>query len=239
MPGADGSFARAIFKFDGRDRPGRWARLLLAVSVTIGGLLTQTAIAQTLPPCQPPNPGEYLLMVIHQTPDTPTQLQQILPRGVTNTVCDYLGVTVTRSSGFATSELANSWAQYLTQIGGFRAFVARAPQSTPAPTPLPMGNSAPTTPAPQPNVYNPQPLGAGYAVLVNYFNRPEVAADVHQLSQSHVGLVAYEQRPYLLVTYTRDAIAATQWLQALSDRGFSAMMVDGRQAMLLSTDVRW
>ena len=50
-------------------------------------------------------------------------------------VCDYLEDTVVRAGGFTNLENANAWAQYMTEVEGFQAFVAR-----------PAANSEPTTP---------------------------------------------------------------------------------------------
>lgn len=108
-----------------------------------------------------------------------------------------------------------------------------AAANPPAPTPAP----APTTGAQPIPAFNPQPLGAGYAVVVNYFNRPEVALDVQQITRQAVGLVAFEQRPYLLAAYTPDPAAASAVLKSLSDRGFVASIVDSRRAILLTPSV--
>jgi hypothetical protein len=74
-------------------------------------------------------------------------------------------------------------------------------------------------------------------VLVNYFSRPEVAADVHQVTTREVGLVAYEQQPYLLAAYTPDAASADAIFRNLSDRGFVAFIVDSRRTILLTPAV--
>lgn len=268
--------------------------LLLAIASSL-----QQAIAQAQPPCQPPSAGEYLLMVVHQAADTQATLQETLPRNATTTVCDYLGSTVTRVGGFTDLAVANSWAQYLSDLGGLQAFVTRpasdappaailpsvpsAPSSStataePFPTPSADGSAAadlvqpfptptqvspvasatpsplavsPVTPMPSsssssvtPNsvaianpAYSPRLLGAGYAVLVNYGHRPEVAAEVRQVVTGQVGVVAYEQRPYLLASYSSDLATAAAVLQQLSDRNFSVILVDGRRAILLTPTV--
>jgi hypothetical protein len=128
------------------------------------------------------------------------------------------------------------------------------PSSFPSPTQLPSptpeaaqptpGSSfpSPTSTSPQTAVapavgYNPQPLGEGYAVLVNYFNRPEVAADVQQVTAQSVGLVAYEQNPFLLAAHTPDSATANAVLQTLTQRGFTAIVVDSRRTVLLTPAV--
>jgi hypothetical protein len=75
-------------------------------------------------------------------------------------------------------------------------------------------------------------------VLVNYFNRPELAASVRQITTHNVGLVAFEQQPYLLAGHTTDAAAASTLLRTLSERGLTAAIVDGRRAVLLTPVVK-
>lgn len=117
---------------------------------------------------------------------------------------------------------------------------APAPSAAPS-TPAPASSPAPTaaaSPAPSANpAFAPKPLGSGYAVLVNYANRPEVAADVRQVTSQPVGLVSYNQRPFLLAAYTADPAVATAVLQALNDRGFNAIIIDSRSAILLTPAV--
>ncbi len=181
--------------------------------------------AQRLPTCQPPSAGEYLLMVVNPDQSTLRQLQQVVPRNASTTTCDYLGIVVTRIGGFTTSQSASTWAQYITNTMGLRSFVARA------------GGASTLTPT-QPNPDNSQSLGAGFAVLVNYFNRPDIAAEVQQISGNPVRLVAYEQRTYLLASNTTDLTIASTLLKTLSDRGFSVMIVDSRRVLLVPSTVR-
>jgi hypothetical protein len=255
--------------------------------------LPQKAIAQSLSNCQPPRTGEYLLLVLNESEETLTQLQETLPPNASISVCNYLGREVSRVSGFDDPEVASSWAQYLTDIGGLQAFVAHPPDQTsssatdptvtaPSPPALPvsthaaaainpaLADSVPThssaanltSTSPAPTVtappldsvptapaslaaapsnpitaYNPQPLNAGYAVLVDYANHPEVAVEVKQLLSRDIGLVSYNQRPYLLALYTADPSVASAVLRTLSDRNFSALVVDSRRAVLLTPTV--
>lgn len=271
-----------------------------------GGMAGREAAAQPLAACEPPRGNEYLLLVLNQKQDTSDQLRQLLPSNAEITPCNYLNENVVRVSGFATADIANAWAQYVADMAGLQAFVARpagaattadAPTgsgttgsgttgsgttgstapgtssgfptptqipasggtSPPGPTPTgpglaqgttpggttsfptptqPAPTAAPaTTPTPASLPATPQPLGTGYAVLVRYFNHPEVAADVHQVTSQPVGLVAYEQFPFLLAAYTTDANAATAILKTLNDRGFTAFIVDSRRAILLTPAV--
>ncbi|MCY7324500.1 MAG: hypothetical protein LH660_22560 [Phormidesmis sp. CAN_BIN36] len=202
----------------------------IALQVPVG------AIAQTSSQCQPPNSGEYLLLVVSKTSDVQDKLRKVLPTTANTTVCRYLDDRVIRVSGFNTVEIASSWAQYLTETVGLQAFVAR-----PA-----IGNTPQTTIAAPPSVgastgalkYNPQPLGVGYAVLVSYFSKPELATQLQQALKKDVGLVSYGQRPYLLATYTTNQSTANSMLQSLSDRGFVVMVVDSRRVTLLKANVQ-
>lgn len=85
--------------------------------------------------------------------------------------------------------------------------------------------------------YNPKPLGTGYAVLIDYFNQPELAERVQQALRKDVGLVSYGQRPYLLALHTSNQKDATDTLKALSDRGFWVMVVDSQKVTLLRSQV--
>lgn len=195
-----------------------------------GWVVVPPAIAVDYPPCQPPSPNEYLLLVVNQDSNTQAELEQLLPASSTSTVCNYLDDDVVRVGGFTDVAVANSWAQYLNDIGGLPTFVARpaASGATPVAQPGPVG---------APAAYNPSPMPAGYAVLVSYFNRTEIAAELQQLLGSPVGLVAYGQQPYLLAAYTPDAEVANMALRALSDRDFLAMIVDSRRVVLLAPAV--
>jgi hypothetical protein len=119
----------------------------------------------------------------------------------------------------------------VNEIVGFSAYVIRPTSASPG---LP-----PTPPESNPPGYTPQSLGEGYAVLVDYFNQPDVAALVQQLTGRDVGLVSYRQRPYLLAVYTTNEQAANSILRQLSDRGFWSMVVDSRRVVLLEPIVQF
>jgi len=190
---------------------------LLALTSLSGSV--ELAIAQqTVSVCQPPKPGEYILLVPSQTRETHEQVQRTLPPNTQATRCQYLEKMVTRVAGFGGLDDANDWASYVKDTVGLSAFVVRA-----APAALP--NS--------PQAYNPQPLGDGYAVLVDYFNQPEVASQVKQFIGEDIGLVSYGQRHYLLAVYTTNQTVANSVLQQLSDRGFWSLVVDSRRVTLL------
>lgn len=235
-----------------------WLGSLLLSSV---GLVASMSVTAQLPPapstleapdapaqagyadCQPPIAGEYLLLVVSKTPESQEQIRRTLPPNATVTVCNYLNDVVTRVGGFTTAESANAWSTYMRESLGLSAFVARpsepAAQTTPTPVPTatapaPAGTSTARPSATQnARSYNPQVLGTGYAVLVDYFSKPEVATQVQQVVGKDIGLAAYRQRPYVLAVHTADQSLAYSTLKTLTDRGFWAMVVDGRRVTLL------
>lgn len=231
------------------------------VVMALPALQFSRASAQTLPPpliqadptpspsgypaCQSPGRNEYLLLIVTPTPDAQDQLRRSLPATATATVCSYQGSVVTRVSGFTSMDSADAWARYLKEMTGLSVVVARSsetaapaspPQAAPAPVVAPTTSQQPAT-NPDGFVFNPKPLGAGYAVLVDFFSRPELAAQVQQALGKEIGLVSYQQRPYLLAVYTPNQQAASAILQTLSDRGFWVMMVDSRRVTLLRQEI--
>jgi hypothetical protein len=204
------------------------ATLTMPVMPTWAQTTTEMVEVARYPACQPPAANEYLLLVVSPTQQVQMQVKQVLPGNTDAVVCNYQNDVVTRVSGFSSIEAANSWAKYLTEMSGLQAFVAK-PAITQAATPqLPSPASPPVT-----SGYNPRPLGEGYAVLVNYLNQPEIATQIRQLLGQEVGLVSYDQRPYLLANHAPTEQAANSIMQTLNDRGFSTIVVDGRQVVLL------
>jgi hypothetical protein len=228
---------------------GIWFGLL-----TLGlASLPNHAMAQALPACQPPRSEEFLLLVPQQTvpqqTETQAQLQRLLPSNAILTPCNYLNTNVVRVEGFASADIAAAWAQYLADAAGLQAYVARPATNSVAAAPIPnaggtsspVSNAANATASNSANstaAYNPQALGNGFAVVVNFFNKPEVATSVRQITTRDVGLVAFEQQPYLLASHTTDAAAAANLLRTLSERGLTAAIVDSRRAVLLTPAVK-
>ncbi|MDZ8054248.1 MAG: hypothetical protein RMX68_016810 [Aulosira sp. ZfuVER01] len=204
----------------------RFPNLPNAVVLAIAGLMSSISSVtaqQALPVCQPPSAGEYLLLVVSPTADNQTQLRNALPPELKSTTCQYLTETVTRIGGFNKIDDANRWAKYINNIVGLSAILTTRP--------------ADVAPA-QTVTYNPKALGEGYAVLVDYFNRPELASSVEQVVGGDVGFASYGQRPYLLAVYTTNQKEAYSTLQKLNERGFVAYLVDSRKVMLLRSNVR-
>ncbi|MBD2387909.1 hypothetical protein [Cylindrospermum sp. FACHB-282] len=202
--------------------------LALAIAPLIGGISPVFA-QQAIPSCQPPTPGEYVLLVVSPTADNQKQLRSALPPELKPINCKYLNETVTRIGGFKKIDDANRWARYVNNIVGLSAIITTKPTA-------PVTAIAPTTTS-QTISYRPQALGEGYAVLVDYFNRPELANTVQQVVEGNVGFASYGQRPYLLAVYTTNQKEAYNTLQKLNERGFFALLVDSRKVMLLRSTV--
>ena len=194
--------------------------------------------AQAYPSCQPPRSDEYLLLVVSQSADAQSKVRSTLPNNADSTLCNYFQDTVTRVGGFRSAESATSWANYFSGTVGLSAFVARPSTSATAPQqPWGTTSSSYTGSASSTSTYNPQILGGGYAVIVQYYNRPEVAAQVSQTLNRQIGLASYGQRPFLLAVHTTDQQIANSVVRSLSERGFSATIVDSRQVVLLKSTV--
>ncbi|MCV3214413.1 hypothetical protein OGM63_12970 [Plectonema radiosum NIES-515] len=199
--------------------------LVLAIASLIGGKISSVTAQKNISVCQPPTAGEYLLLVISPTQDNQTQLRRTLPTELKTTTCRYLNDTVTRIGGFNKIDDANRWARYVNSIVGLSAIITTRPGEA-------------QQPRSQVASYNPQSLGMGYAVLVDYFNRPELATQLQQILEGDVGFVSYGQRPYLLAVYTTNQKEAYNTLQKLNERGFSTYLVDSRKVLLLRSVVR-
>ncbi|MCC5898396.1 MAG: hypothetical protein JJU32_10830 [Phormidium sp. BM_Day4_Bin.17] len=115
--------------------------------------------------------------------------------------------------------------------------LSSAPPAQPQTQPQAMPEVAVASPPGRNRGFNPQPLEAGYAILVDYFNQPDVARELQRATNRSVGLVSYGQRPYLLVGYSRDEAEANALLQRLSEQGFWTMVVDSQRVMVLTPQV--
>lgn len=203
---------------------------ILGLAIAGVGLMgsISSANAQSIPVCQPPSVGEYLLLVVSPTTENQTQLRNALPTEIKTTTCRYLNDTVTRIGGFKRIDDANRWARYINTIVGLSAIITTRPGEA----------TAQQQPSPPRVTYNPQALGQGYAVLVDYFNRPELVNSVQQAVGGNVGLASYGQRPFLLAVHTTNQQEAYNTLQRLNERGFFAVLVDSRNVVLLRSAVR-
>ncbi len=234
----------------------RQTSFLASILLVTAGLTVSSGqvLAQTATECQPPAQNEYLLLVLNETSDVPQHLQRTLPSNAQINVCRYLNDFVTRIGGLKSLDDANKWAQYINDIAGLKAVVARPAPATATTFTAPAtnfttanpgtinlstavpGNSTVVVPTttfstPTTQVYNSQNLGNVYAVLVDYANNPDVAAQIKQLTGSDAALVMFGSQQYLLAVHTTSPNEASNALRQLSDRGLLTMMVDGRKVM--------
>ena len=218
--------------------------LFSATSIALLVLTVFSSSVKAESSCEPPQSDEYLLLIVTKTPEQQEKAKSSFPGNTDNTVCRYINDTVTRVGGFRNSEIANDWVKYIKDVVGLQAYVVRSPaaalpQNLPVYDPQPATGSEPIANPQTGNLaFNPQALGPGYAVLVDYFNQPELAAQVKQALGTQVGLASYGQRPFLFIAYTTDQNAATAAVKALSDRGFWPMLVDSRRVTVISPAVR-
>ena len=203
---------------------------MASTMIVVASLTIETNYANAIEDCQPPPSDEYLLVVVTETSEAQDIVRRSLPADITIIVCGYLNRIVSTVPGFDDREVASDWARYLQDIVGLPAYVVRpSDEALPPNRPLP---------APPEIGFNPQPLGNGYAVLVDYSNQPEIALQLERSLGRNVGLVAYGQKPFLLITYTENRQEATSSLFNLSDRGFLAFVVDSSRVTLISPRIK-
>ncbi|NET08580.1 MAG: hypothetical protein F6K16_28560 [Symploca sp. SIO2B6] len=202
---------------------------------TLADVLWPMAIAQIVPQCLPPEPDEHLVLVNQQTSEALEQLRTLLPDGSTSRICRYLDDTVIRVGGFANEEVATAWGEYLAQTLSVETAIvqpatpfADADTDTDVPPPIAREPSESVPP------YDPELLEAGYAVLVDYADRPDLAIALQSALGEPVGLVVYRQTPYLLAIYSDSARKAGDVLTALVEADFNAIMVDSRNVVLMT-----
>ncbi|MDB9476486.1 hypothetical protein [Dolichospermum circinale] len=206
--------------------------LLLAFAPLISNIHPVIA-QQNFANCQQPNVGEYLLLVLSPTPENQKQLRAALPTEQKTIVCKDNNQIVTRVGGFTNIDDAKRWARYIQNIVGLSATITT--RVTEPATQLPQ--TIPNIQTPK-ITYNPKILGEGYAILVDYFNRPEMVSSLRKAVGGDVGFVSYGQRPYLLAVYTTNQKEAYNTLKKLSETGFVAILADGRKVVLLRSIVR-
>jgi hypothetical protein len=202
-----------------------WAALFLLNGV--GSI--EPALAQTA--CEPPEDNEYLLLIISQTSTEQEQVRQTLPSDIESEVCQYIDDVVTRVGGFEDRLIAEDWAAYVEDAIGLQAYIVKPGRAEDLSEETDSDSRPPTQSAARQisrAAFNPEQLGPGYAVLVDYVNQPELAEQLRQALGEEIGLVSYGQRPYLLIEYTRDAATATSTLNDLSRQGFLTFVVNSR-----------
>ena len=212
----------------------------LSLATLSAALIAQSASAQSrLPVCPPPAAQEYLLLVRGETEAERREIASVLPADNTVLVCEYLDEVLVRAGGFTSLETANAWATYMTTVEGYESFVSR-PQADQVATSGSTSDSTNSSTSVSSTVgtgdFSPLRLGVGYAVLVDYGDRPEIANTVSQVVRP-VGLAVYQGRAYLLADYTRDPDSAAATLQRLSEAQTTAILVDAPQVVRLTPAV--
>ena len=217
------------------------------------------AATGTIADCLPPATNEFLLFATARTLDAQAVLRSKAPTDATTTVCRYQGEMVVRVAGFASEPSAAAWGQYLIRTTGIPTTIVRPvpiavnPAVTPVHTSVNIPEVAPNvTPVStsgnsgnggvgkrfSPGVYKPQSLTSGYAVLVNYNNRPDVAVQLGQVLNQNIGVAVYGERSYLFVMQTGEMAAANAVVKLLNDRGFMALRVEARSVVVLRSIVK-
>ncbi|MGB3200816.1 MAG: hypothetical protein WBA99_07935 [Nodosilinea sp.] len=248
-----------------------WQRQGLRPGAVVLGLMLAPVLGfwnpakAQFPPCPPPSANEYLLLVRSNTEAERDRVQDLLPSNSTVLVCDYLNDTVVRAGGFTSLENANAWAQYMTEVEGFQAFVARPATTVAQPAPVngsptdqaPTASATGTTPTatsttpsseastnggttaaqPQSTAYAPQPLGTGFAVLVDYQYQPETAIAIQRQVGQAVGLAVHRQRSYLLIAHSPDVDGAASTLTVLTSLNIPGFIVDSQDVVMLTPAV--
>jgi hypothetical protein len=243
----------------------KWFRFT-AFAVLLTSYSVSPNVASAAASCEPPEAGEYLVLIVSETTAEQDLARKTLPSDIKSEVCRYVEDLVTRVGGFKDQLIAEDWAAYLKESSGLQTYVVKPETVSERPPSRPVVNRSPaselqteprsqarprsqtqpqtqTQPQPRPQPpseqarFNPRRLGSGYAVLVDYLNQPDLAAEIEEITGTAVGLASYGQRPYLLVTQTNSLETATSTLQTLSNRGFLSLMVDSRRVTLISPNV--
>ncbi len=204
--------------------------IISGAALILTNLGVEVKPAQAQSTCDPPKQNEYLLLIVSTTASEQNRVRQTLPQDIDSEVCQYVDDVVTRVGGFEDRLIAEDWAAFMTDAVGLQTYVVKPNGAEVLRSERESKPQSSSTVA-----FNPEALGPGYAVLVDYFSQPELAQQVRQALETDVGLVSYGQRPYLLIEYTRDADTATSVLITLSRQGFLSMVVDSRRVTVIRT----
>lgn len=216
-----------------------WVSFLSLLPLEMG-LVGKTApsLAQvSFPTCQAPLDREFLLLINTPNVESQERLRNSIPTQMNQIVCRYNDQIVTRLGGFRSLDEADRFGKYVVEVVGLPAVIATPRQSQILTEEFPSPSNQPNNP---PTVgYNPQPLGRGYVVLVNYFNRPETANELRTITGKEVGLGVYLGNPYLLALQTNNMAEANQLLMRLTNQGFWAVVADSQRVIVLTSQVRY
>ncbi len=211
-----------------------WLMACLAPAVV--SLSLKANAQSSLPVCPPPAAQEYLLLVRGESESERAEIASILPIESSVLICQYVDEVLVRAGGFTSLETANAWASYMRTEEGFESFVTQPASSASGQVNSQADVRSVASETNGAITYQPKLLDPGYAVLVDYGTRPEIATAVGQLVRP-VGLVVYQQRAYLLAGYTTDLAAANATLQRLGNAQLAAVVVDAQQVVQLSAEV--
>ena len=230
-----------------------------AIQDAIAQSVASPAATGTIADCLPPATNEFLLFATARTLEAQAVLRSKAPTDATTTVCRYQGEMVMRVAGFASEPSAAAWGQYLIRTTGIPTTIVRpvpvavnpaiapvstsinTPEATPKVTPVLTGGNPGNGGVGKrfsPGVYKPQALTSGYAVLVNYNNRPDVAVQLSQVLNQNIGVAVYGERSYLFVMQTGEMAAANAVVKLLNDRGFLALRVEAKSVVVLRSIVK-
>lgn len=176
--------------------------------VTLTTLMGMTTEAQAQLSCNPPQSGEYLVLIQNPTAEIQAQINSFLPKNSQSSFCRYLNDDVLRVSGFRDVENASNWAQFVQNNLKTSTYVI-APVMAPYTganssniSPLPSGvipNLQPLNPIPsvvvpsfQPTIVNPQ-LGMGLN------SQPSLAFNPQRMPQGYAILVDHLNRPEIAI----------------------------------------
>lgn len=120
---------------------------LLLVLITFIGDTSPTFAQTRIANCQPPNAGEYILLVIAPTNNNQRELRSALPPEFKTVTCKYNNQTVVRMGGFKKIDDANRWARYIQNIVGLSATITtRSTQTQPVKPTVTSDRTTPKTP---------------------------------------------------------------------------------------------
>ncbi|HEY9690267.1 MAG TPA: hypothetical protein V6D46_09770, partial [Coleofasciculaceae cyanobacterium] len=97
--------------------------------VGIAGMGDRASARDELPECEPPQPGEFLLLVRRASSEMENKLYTALPQNVSAEPCRYVGESVMRLEGFPSLNIAKAWADYVRDRTGLQAYAIESPSA--------------------------------------------------------------------------------------------------------------
>ncbi|MEB3225605.1 MAG: hypothetical protein VKJ86_07350 [Synechococcus sp.] len=152
--------------------------------------------------------GLPLMVITPVESDQPLAVAQNQPQAIAPSVSDLFVTTTTPTSG-----------------------------TQPPALPLAQAKTAPQVATSTPASFQPQALRGGFGVLVDYGGSLAIATRLKSLVEGDIGLVAYNERGYLLAAHTEDANQITALLNRLNQNGLGAIAVPADQLILLKSSI--